>query len=560
MAKNKKDKVKKPLTEKTEVKETTVEEAAVISNDKKFYKKKIKHGVMATAVTAIFIAVVVLVNIIATVLFDRYPITFDLTKENKYSIAEEAKEYVKGIDQKVYITVLAKQDAFENIVYGSEYTKQASQLIDKYTKYNSNIEVKYVDFLSSPEVLKDYTETQNLEQYDIIFETRTTSESGEEFKRIKVVRLMDLVNLTEDTLSSIAGYYGTTETFIQANGGNYTAFIQLSYYGNMIESSNAETAFTSALMSVADNNPIKVTFLDSSRKEADMTYFKSLLESNAYVIEQINISSAEIPEDTDILVIPAPKIDYTAIEVDKVDKFLDNDGRLGKHLLYIASVEQAETPNLDEFLEEYGLEVKDEMIYEQDANYYYEKNTSIVQRVIGENYLQDLAMGKSSAIYIPNSRVIKPLYDEDGMKRTEAYLSSSESAVAMSTNFAEDGKFEERGALYSMVFGSKVRFADDKDKDSDNKYSHVMAFGSEYYFDVQVMGSTQFQNSSMIISLFNGITNKTAGVYIEPKAVGAVNFDITAKQANILKYTYVFIIPAIILIIGLVVYLRRKNK
>ena len=48
---------------------------------KKTEGKKLKHGLMSTILTIVFVAVVVLVNIVATVLFDRYPITIDLTDE-----------------------------------------------------------------------------------------------------------------------------------------------------------------------------------------------------------------------------------------------------------------------------------------------------------------------------------------------------------------------------------------------------------------------------------------------------------------------------------------------
>ena len=192
------------------------------------------------------------------------------------------------------VTVLATEDAFENVQYGYEYTRQANQLLQRYTMYNGNINVRYVDYLSNPDILSDYTETQSLEQYDIIFETKSTDEEGNEFRRIKVVEPMDLINLTDEIEEQIVSYYGNKDTFIQYSGGSYQTFIQCCYYG-MAESSNAESAFTSALMSVADENPVKVTFLNSDRNETELSYFKSLLEANAYVVEEINISTEEIP-------------------------------------------------------------------------------------------------------------------------------------------------------------------------------------------------------------------------------------------------------------------------
>lgn len=524
---------------------------------KKFNGKKLKHGAMATAFTCVFIALVVLVNVIATVIFDKFPITIDLTENKIYSVSEDAKEYIEKINKDVTITVLAAEDDFENVQYGSDYTKQASELLEKYRKYNSKISVRFVDYLSNPDVLKDYTETQSLEQYDIIFETKSVDENGNEFKRIKVVKPMDLVNLTDEIEESISNYYGSKDTFIQYSGGSYQTFIQCAYY-KFIESSNAESAFTSALMSVADENPVKVTFLNTNRNETELSYFKSLLEANAYVVEEINVSTEEIPEDTNIIVMAAPKVDYTAEEIDKLDAFLNNDGKLEKHLLYMASIEQGKTPNIDEFLEEYGLEITHEVIGETDTNnYYYGNQYATVQYIVGESYLEDFSKGADALIYAPFARVVNVLYEEDGMKRTEPYLSSSTSASAVDI---DTNKAEERGALYSMAFGSKVRFADDSEGGDLTRYSHVIAFGTDYFFMDDNLGAPQFKNSDFIITLFNGITNKTEGVIITPKSVGAVTFDVNEKQANILKYTYVFIIPAIILITGLVVYIRRKNK
>ena len=82
---------------------------------KKTEHKKLKHGFMSTAFTVAFVAVIVLVNVVATALFDRYPITFDLTENNAFSISDKSEEYVKKIDTDVLITVFAKEDDFTNL-------------------------------------------------------------------------------------------------------------------------------------------------------------------------------------------------------------------------------------------------------------------------------------------------------------------------------------------------------------------------------------------------------------------------------------------------------------
>ena len=84
--------------------------------------KKLKHGTMATALTCGFLAVLVLLNVVTTVLFERYPINIDLTKEKIYSMTDETEEYVKNVDRDVLVTIFADEETYLNY---SAYNKQA---------------------------------------------------------------------------------------------------------------------------------------------------------------------------------------------------------------------------------------------------------------------------------------------------------------------------------------------------------------------------------------------------------------------------------------------------
>ena len=139
---------------------------------KKTEHKKLKHGFMSTAFTVAFVAVIVLVNVVATALFDRYPITFDLTENNAFSISDKSEEYVKKIDTDVLITVFAKEDDFTNL---ATYTRQADEVMKTYCKYNNRISYRYVDIDSNPDVMKNYS-GDSINQYDIIVETNPTKD------------------------------------------------------------------------------------------------------------------------------------------------------------------------------------------------------------------------------------------------------------------------------------------------------------------------------------------------------------------------------------------------
>lgn len=542
--------------------EEKTKEASAANKDKKFNSKKLKHGAMATAFTCVFIAVVVLVNVICTILFDKYPITLDLTENKIYSISEEAEKYIKKIDKDVKVTVLANRDDFES--FGGEYTKSACEILEKYAKHNDKIDIKYIDFLSNPDVLSDYADQSNLGAYDIIFETSSKDSEGNEFKRVKVVGLMDMVNIKDEIIEYYvsAGYDTSSidseiETYV-LNYGHSSTFSLYNSYG-MLGTSNAETAFVSAFMAVSDENPVTVTFLNANRNEEELKYFRSLLDANGYMVNEINISTEDIPESSNILVMAAPKIDYTPEEIKKIDEFLDNDGNLNKHLIYMASVEQAETPNIDEFLEEYGIAIENKLIGESEAGYYYQGNPFLTRQfLVGEFYLDNYNKGSNPYFYVPYSRNVKALFEEDGMKTVWPYLSTSANAYTADVKTEE---VEKTGILYSMVIAGKGKFmSDDAAGTTWTDFSHILAFGTEGFFADSALASPQFENSDFIISILNEMTNKKQGLVITPKAVNAVTFDITEEQANGLKYAFVFVIPIVTLVIGFVIYIKRKNK
>lgn len=508
--------------------------------------KKLKHGMMSTILTIVFVAVVVLVNVVATVLFDRYPVTIDLTKDKIYSISDKSEEYVKKIDADVLITVFAEEDAFKGL---TTYTRQADEVMKKYSKYNSKIKYRYVDIDSNPDIVKDYT-NDSISQYDIIVETNPEKD----IKRTRKITLLDLVNFSDEFNETLTNYGMSVESFAQQAGNALSAISTLTqYYGtDIISGSNADQAFTSALMTVTDPNPITVTFLTGRNEVDELAYFKTLLTANGYTVNTVDITSDDIPEDTTVAVVPAPQTDYLPDDVKKLDNFLDNNGKLGKQLLYIASAQQQDTPNLDEFLKDYGLQVGKGIICESNSSNYYNQPYLTIATDLSENFMQDVATNDPQLI-IQTCRPVKQLFDEKNKIKTEGYVKSTSDAYLMDP---QSQKTTEKGQQNYMAVSSRVTYLDG----NDAVYSNVIAAGTEFIFRDDVLPYTQYQNREYVLSLLNGITHKTDGIVIEPKTIDANVYDITASQQSVLKWTFILIVPVIVLAIGLVIWLRRKNR
>ena len=519
---------------------------------KKFNAKKLKHGTMATVFTCVFVALLVLVNVVTTMLFDRYPITIDLTTNKIYSVSNDTEDYVKKVNVDVQVTIFADENTYTNY---SSYNKQAVELLKNYCKLNHHITYRFVDIDSHPEIVKEYTDT--ISQFDMIFETKTKVD-GKEISRTRKLGMLDLLTFTDEFEEKLSKSGYSIDTLAQQAGGDLSF---LSYYGSYVESSNAEQAFTSALMTVTDPNPVYVTILTGRSELTQLTYFQTLLTANGYNVNTVDITSEDIPADTDVVVVPAPKTDYLEEDITKVSDFLNNDGNLGKQLLYIASYGQEDTPNLDEFLSEYGLSVGKGVICESDSGKYYNSPCVTVASTVSDNFTQDVST-ENPAILSALCRPVNTLFDEQDMVSTDAYLQSSDTAytadveISQTTGQVNIGDALVKGQQNYMAVGSKAKFTDD----NNTLYSSVIAVGSEGMLSDTYLQYSQYQNSEYFISVINGLTGKTAGITITPKTITGNVFDITQQQKTVLKWTFCLGVPVVVLIVGIVIWARRKNK
>lgn len=524
----------------------------LFGRDGKINKRALKYGSFATALTVLFIAAVVLLNVVATMLFDRFPITLDLTADSIYSISEETIEYIEGIDVSVDITVMATEEEYRSI---SDYTVQTAELLKKYQQHNPNISVSYKDLLSNPDFVANYD--QSLEMGDIIVEL-----SGSDHERVKVISLTDILNFKDSVSAYIPQYvqvYGAYTVHVQYVNNDLSAQSESLRY---ISSSNAEQALTSALMAVTDANPVTVAVLNiTGGNESDVSGLTDLLDKNGYVIKNLNIQTEELTEDIDLIVIPAPKIDYSTAETEKIATWLTNGGVLGKHMIYIASPEQPQTPNLDSLLYKYGLIVEYKVIYETDTSRYSAYQNYTLQSIATENYMDDVA-NSYLPIYVPNSRAISTRFGTtDGYNSCEVLVSSSAGAVLKDMFLADDTwKAEdvtEKNSYASVAFASYKALNQDT---HISTYNYIIALGSDLIVDRTLMAAAQYNNGDFLLSAINEITGKTEGITIISKVISANSFEITQQTINTLTLVFAAIIPVAVFTFGIVIWIRRRHR
>lgn len=553
--------------------------AAPISEEKRQKKmqvrKKLKYGGIATAVTVIFVAVVVLLNVVVAQVCKRNPdAVLDLTTANLYEISDDTVDYIKNLDQDVEIAISSEESTFQS----DKYYKMISETISKYQGYSDHISVTYFDTTKDPDILSKY---QDLYAGDIS-SNQIIVTSGD---RIKVYSLTDMFEIDQDKYQSY--YYG---------------YASLS---DCITGFKGEQTLTTAIMNVTDSNPKSVAVITKSNgnyifsaTQANayaVTAMENLLNDNGYDVKELDMVNDTLDAETyDIVVLPAPANDLTMDAIKKLQDFLQNDGNLGKQLIYVADYTQSVTPNLDAFLKDWNLQVDSSYVREDDNN----RNQTvqivasagkgliapIVSLGDSENYGGNLA-NSSLPIVAPLARPIQELPSNNG-RVVYSLLQSSDTSYAYpltqqassgedTTESASEESQEateatttEGAATTSFDTDSAVRGANtvmalsqsQQSTGSDLIESDVIVLGSMAMMDYYLTQDSSYNNAEYFIGVLNSVCGKEDSIVIASKDMAATSISATQTQLVTLRTIVVFLIPLAVAAAGIVVFLRRRNR
>lgn len=485
---------------------------------KAFFKsRKAKKGSIAILLTALFIAAIILLNIVTNLLVSRYPaLSLDLTKSSVFALQEDTKTYIRDLDKKVNIYILQEESRFES---NDEYYVQANKLIRQIEQENDNITLKYVDLTSNPTFTAKYKNVDWTKSHLILVE------SGEDYRAIDAD---DLFEYDQETYY----YYGTYQ----------------------ITSQHVEQAVVTAILNVTTEEKVKVTVL-SGQGEQDCSTFTTLLSNNAYEIEEVSLLTGKISEDSQFVIIFDPSTDIDDDVYNTLSDWLYNDGNYGHTLVYLPNdqKDQSEFKNLNNLLEEWGLEVEDGYIYETDINHM--TNSQYPNLISIFDYdnpdYTDGVRDTSIPVVLFYSMPVRIIDSSSAV----SLLASSDSAVVWPRNAEEDWDPNEQ--TQEKLTGAALAT-----KSSEAGDSHLLLIGSYDAWSNSALSSHSFNNAQYFVNLFNKIAQRDEiGITIEGKSLNNTELSITSQGlSTAISIVLRYVIPVAILLVGLVVWIKRRHK
>ncbi len=502
-------------------------------------KKRFKYGALSVTVTVIFVAAIVLINIIFNMMLDRFDITADLTDNSMYSIDNTTVDYIKGIEDNIRLTVTVEESDFEN---AGSYYKQVSEIVKTFAANNPKITAQYLDLDSNPAFYSSYGAT--LTAGSIIIESEKTGRN--------------VIITPNDYLSPKYSFNGneiTAETYsmyYQLGYGSSGA-LTVEYYAA------AERCFLSGIMNVTNDDPVRVAVLTEDYGASSPTALVSMLEANAYIVEELKLSSVEkIDSDIDFAILFAPIYDLSNDDLNKIDIWLDNGGKYDKNFMYVAASTVDVLPNINAYLKDWGLSMDSGYVYQTND---YAFNGGSTYQIL-EFKEGDYSGGVDTQTKQTQGDRFKPielLFDEYSIYKTEAIVSSYEGSVVAPFDGLDgfDPSKAERSGAFPVVAGSSKTFYEGVEPHQ----SRIYAVSGHYILDRSFMEAAYLNNSDIFLNIFNFASGKdNVEISVSPKSFSVQTFEITASQVRAITIVFAVAVPLLVVAAGVVVIVRRKRR
>lgn len=443
----------------------------------------------------VVIAIVIIFNLILQQLAGT-SLQIDMSDTNIYDISEVTTEVLDGLDTEVTFVILAQEEYTDDLI---------TTYIERYTALSDNITVEWIDPVLYPSALDTYETT-----YDTIVV------ACEETGKSTIVEIADIYYMDE------MSYY---------------------YYGTYTYYFDGEGLLTSAVALVTSETENKAYTVTGHGETEFSTTVTELFTKNNITTEELNLLTAsEIPEDCELLLINAPTTDITE---DEKAVLLDYMSTGGNVVLLLGDV-SADTPNLDDLLLEYGMEMADGYIADlerayQDNGYYIIPNISVSG---------DMAIDiTSESVLIINTGGFTETTPARDTITLSSFMTTSDNGVAVTETTEVAGTY-----ILGAIATEEITL-DDGTTDS----AIFTVYGSSNIINYEVTSAfTSLENTTLfmnsVMENFEGSTNVSIESILIEETYNVVD------SGNGYGLLFIVILPITMLVAGFVIWNGRRKQ
>ena len=478
-------------------------------------KKWIKDTFFTTILILILLAIFIIVNIV----FSNLDITpIDFTKEQIYSLSDESKEQIKNVEQNVTM-----------YFFGYEDTETAVILAKQYKDINDKITIQLIDTSERPDLASEYGVTTDAKLVAV-----------QSSQRYKIIDANDMYTYDSTTYQTI---------------------------------DITEQKLTNAILDVTIAKKPQIYFLTGHGEygidDSGAAYMlKTYIENDVNDVNTLDLLSVDMPETCDILIIANPTSDFTDLETEKIQNYINGGGKIiwlqDPYVTVQTTQNEVSMPNINKILSQFGISFSNGIVCEQSTNNMVAGAPDlIIPQMTYNSIVKDLYTDGS--VILMDAGRINNVSDEEMEKlnvTASPFLKSTEESYYrenVNSDISQKLDTDETGPF--ILAETLTKQIDDDTQATLVAYSNAL-FASNYI--IQLSGSigtpiSLRENKDIILNTVAYLSDREDAIRIR-KDTGIVTFDSYTEQQNRIVLAIIFGIPVLIIIAGIIIVIIRRRK
>ena len=294
----------------------------------------------------------------------------------------------------------------------------------------------------------------------------------------------------------------------------------------------------------------------------NMSLAKQYLQNDVIDVADLDLLTTEFPEDCDVLVIATPTEDFTELETDKIINYINNGG----NILWLSNAKTTELANVQKVLDMYGVSVGNGIVRETDSDRMLPGSQNFILPSLSTHKVtEDISDGY---IILFNATRLEFKSDEElenlGVT-AEPIIQSSEASYYRTDQSITDTSAQEGEETGTFPIGEELTKTLGEDKESkliifaDNLFVSDSQITMRASTGTQSINAINFRsNSDVLLNTVSYLADRDPAVTIRKKTE-YVTYTATQKEDLIIR-SIIFILPLVIIIIGIVIWQIRRRK
>ena len=471
-------------------------------------KKNLRHGSYVSIMTVIVIALVVAVNLVVGQLPSSVT-QIDASSRQLYTIGEDTENLVRGLEQDVTLYY---------VVTGGNENEYISRMLERYEDLSDHLTVEKVDPELHPTFTSQYTDEEVSDNSIIVV-------SGDKSRVV-----------------------GSSDMLVQ----------ELNYYtySYQVTEFDGEGQVTSVIAYViSDNLPVLYQLTGHDEQSLGSSLTDSIEKNNIEIQDLSLLTEESVPEDAAALLICSPSRDISEEESQKILSYLEGGGKV----LLFTDYSQEEMPNLESLLTNYGLQKGTGIVMEGDSSYYYPQRPDVLIPEINTD--SSVLSGLTDDVYalIQDAQPVETLEEYRNTLEIENLLTTTDSGYVKEVS--EDGMIsfqqEEGDDTGTFAVGVSVTEAIDDETESQLIYFSSSTLTADE-LDQYVSGGNSEILSCILTNLCEMEDNITFNIPAKSLSVEYLSY--TNQSAAIFKVIVIAVIPAAFLLVGFIIWMKRRKQ